>query len=328
MADENVREEADLIHRDEDEVVIDRANAKRCVTVEPASILMYISIGCVTSITQQYVYQRLGQEKNITVENENSSKYCREGDIHNMSNYDLINEVQKEASYILASFKAVSLVPMMFSAVMLGSYSDRIGRKVILVLPIIGLCVRIGILALVIFLHMNMYYLHIGMILEGFLGGSVLFLCGVFSYISDITTTKRRTLRVIILECCSTVGWVISQLGIGYLIKYHHILISVLIILGCAMINLVYVVFFVQESIERSNGDQVKFWTVQNPKRVAMLYIRDTAAHRRWKLQISLVLITIVVFYALGKSDVIALYVLGLPFCLTSVMLGNFLNCL
>ena len=321
MASEN-EDETKLIENDAQDVQVIRPNAKRYITVEPALILIILYVGGVVSITQQYVYQILGKENNVTLENENSSELCKHGESKNLSNYEVIDKVQKEASYTLASFNAVSLVPMLFSAVMLGSYSDKVGRKISLLLPPIGGCLKLVVLALVVFLKLNLNYIYIGIILEGLFGGAVLFLGAAFSYISDITTTKQRAFRVIVLEMCIAVGLVVSQLGVGYLINYFGFLVPLLVCLGCNIVNILYVMFLVKESLHRPDRDQAKFWTLENHKRVLLLYIKDTATHRRWKLIVALLLLFMVVFADLGRIDITTLYVLGPPFCFTSVLIG------
>lgn len=128
----------------------------------------------------------------------------------------VISEIETWRSVIQT---AIPTVLVMF----MGAWSDRTGnRKICILLPVIGefsVCVS-NILSTYFFYEIPV---EVTMLLETLLpaitGGWVMMYLGVFSYISDITTTESRTFRVGMANLCMTAGIPIGTALSGILLK-------------------------------------------------------------------------------------------------------------
>lgn len=97
---------------------------------------------------------------------------------------------------------------------LLGSWSDFAGRRVILIIPSIGMALQAAIYLLVMYLELPVVYFLVGRIVSGLSGDFSVILAGCFSYVSDISDRETRTFRVAILEAClGLAGMLASIIG-------------------------------------------------------------------------------------------------------------------
>ena len=297
-----------------------KSTVKRCITVEPAAILSIIYMAGVLPWTQQYVYHRLGEDENlISIDNHT---LCLEGLEFNDSTFLTGQDVQRKTIMKLASYNAVSLLPLLCSSIILGSLSDLIGRKLVLLIPVIGACARVGVTSFVVLYKLSLNYLYLAVILESLLGGPVVFLGVVYAYISDITTEGERAFRIIVIELCVAIGVIVSMIGIGILITFQGFFIPIAVLIGCCLLNIFYICFGIQESRQTKNNQKIHTWSLTIHRNIFLLYKKDNGRGRRWRLFVALFLFLLVAVGELGKVDVTVLYVLAYPFCFTPIAIG------
>ena len=105
-------------------------------------------------------------------------------------------------------------VPPIIFALFIGPWSDNHGRKVLIILPLVGF-----ILNYLWFLINTIYYEELVVeylmfeVIATWFGGWTCFFLGTYSYISDLSTSKSRALRIGILDCVSSAATAIA-LGI------------------------------------------------------------------------------------------------------------------
>lgn len=93
------------------------------------------------------------------------------------------------------------VVPIIL-ALFLGNWSDRRGRKLPLVIGLIGKLLYSGMVVVNTLMknwNLNMI-IYTASIPMGMLGGDVAIFASCFAYISDVSSHKQRTLRVTILD--------------------------------------------------------------------------------------------------------------------------------
>ena len=160
------------------------------------------------------------------------------------------NAVQRSSSEWIFYNTVAYSVPSIISSLLLGSWSDKFGRKVTIVLPLIGL----GIEAISSILNVHFYeaspvYLLYGNILSGVFGGFSTLLMAVFSYMADVTKDKsNRTLRIGLLESMTFVGGATGELISGVLIENLGFMAPFIIILSLIVIVIIYIVLVLRES--------------------------------------------------------------------------------
>lgn len=189
----------------------------RNITVEPI-LACYIIPAVLSGIGTQ----NLNLEKACSVNLNYSDEVCSALARRDTANY---TSEDQNVQLVVANmnvwkFAMQSGVPI-FLNLFLGSWTDRHGRKLCMILPIFGECITSAAQMLTV------YYRHWSIEITGFIEGIFVSITGgpmtmnmaVFSYIADITTEEMRTVRVGFINVFSTVGIPIGSAlsGILYL---------------------------------------------------------------------------------------------------------------
>lgn len=83
---------------------------------------------------------------------------------------------------------------------LLGSWSDRVGRKPVLVIASLGLALQATIYLLVMYLQLPVGWFLVGRLLAALTGDFNTILAGCFAYVADVSSGRSRTFRVALLE--------------------------------------------------------------------------------------------------------------------------------
>lgn len=144
-----------------------------------------------------------------------------------------------------------------------GSWSDKVGRKLPMILPsALGIFAEIILVIVSVFLvTKNLTYLiYVAAIFNGISGGSSSVIAACFGYISDITVASERTKRVTLLEAMFFIGgfcgFNLAGLLITHVINKHFEVIFAICALGHLLVVL-YIHFVLKDSrvFERVNLD-------------------------------------------------------------------------
>lgn len=93
---------------------------------------------------------------------------------------------------------------------LLGSWSDAVGRKPIMIISNMGMALQTVVYLLVMYLKLPVAYFIVGRIVCG-LGGEISMLVATcFSYMADISDSSCRTFRVAVLESCLGISMILS----------------------------------------------------------------------------------------------------------------------
>ncbi len=292
---------------------------QRSVTVEPVLLLYFLAFAPSVPLFQQYVYLRLSESHNFSLPT-NSSEKCHLDP--NSTEFKQEALVQSEATRCGIYFFLAALLPTTVLTILLGPYTDRRGRKIAMYLPLIGVVLRLTLAAVVVKLHWPIWWLVIAYVVEGFSGGIINILMSCFAYIADVTNVQQRAVRIYILEISCGIGLGVSNIGMGYAIKSFGYFYCVIILLGIHVLNLLYTLFGVQESIIKENN--VPFFTLAHVVKAVKLFTTDNATKRRWKLNMCLLMMLLIVAIDAGNFDVQTYKLLKTPLCFTSVLVGYF----
>ena len=156
---------------------------------------------------------------------------------------------------LTASYAAASLV----GAPLLGRLSDRLGRRLILLLSIAGTFIGflllafaepigIGLANLVASPAINVFVLGIlflSRIVDGLTGGNITV---AQAYISDITDEKNRARGLGLIGAAFGLGFIIGPAVGGLLSKFGYS-VPALVAAGLAFLNLISIFFFLPESL-------------------------------------------------------------------------------
>ena len=216
------------------------AQILRQITVEPVLFTYMFCIFLSFPVLQQLAFKKICHENfNETV--------CT-----NIRHKDFTTQNEQVASatsqWIL--YQSIGLaIPSIFASLVFGSWSDRVGRRIVMILPPVGgLLLNINYLLNVHFFLLNVNYLLFGIIISGFFGGFATVLLSVFAYISDISSKTERTLRVGLLEAMLFFGATISNLVGGVLLEYSGFMAPFGLALALNICIMLYICFILQES--------------------------------------------------------------------------------
>ncbi|MGH0159645.1 UNVERIFIED_CONTAM: hypothetical protein FKN15_072633 [Acipenser sinensis] len=139
-----------------------------------------------------------------------------------LENYTKENQaIQSKTSYILLVYVAVLSLVSIPPAIIFGSWSDKAGRKLGMILP--SVCSAVGggfLIAVAEVEQINAYWTIFTAFVIGISGGHVAVFLSVFSYLADVTNDENRTLRMAILESMVFIGGTVGFLLSGTLIQY------------------------------------------------------------------------------------------------------------
>lgn len=274
-----------------------------------------------TTISLYYPYN-VGRElfSNESVTTEKSS-LCQSRTNSSSTNEQIVQSVVAEYSV----YAAISMgFPCLISNILIGSMSDRYGRKRLLIIPTLGLLVAQIIVVVFMYVSVDLYFFLLpSIILAGF--GDIFAVFQIsMSYMSDITeASKRRTVGIALLELSGGMGVLLGQIIAGYLIQYVGYTVTVLlscIVKSANLINIVLLPSSVPTTITQWSCKVV----IRSLKESFQFYYSEKFSGSRWKYNLCLVIFIIGNMTVIGRDGVETLYIISPPFCLTPVLVGWF----
>lgn len=218
------------------------------ITVEPVVVFWWFGLAIQLVVTPQLYYEKVCKLGSSIFGN--GSSYPEDVCDHlDNGNYDHIqDEVQKTVSRMNFVMMFVSSVPSIIFVLFVGPWSDRAGRKMLFLIPLVGFILNDVCLLLnsIFFDELPPEALMLEVLKDWFGGSSCIFL-GVYSYIADVSTLKDRTARLALIDCVYFVTMTIASfasgkiyVSVGYTVVYG-------ISTGFHLLSFFYVFFVLQE---------------------------------------------------------------------------------
>ncbi|XP_059155024.1 proton-coupled folate transporter-like [Physella acuta] len=281
------------------------------------------------TLMAQYLVKRLTEDKGFTV---NSTE---QGPCGNTTLNDTIingteimnaNNIHAEASEMLTYFSWTQCIPAFVTCLMIGSYSDFLGRRLLLLLPVVTNLIRTVIITIVIKFHLDLRYSYIAYAIDGVGGSWFAMLLGMFALTADINSEKSdRTFWIYLISCLSTMASAGANVAVGYLIAYLDFFYACLPLLGMAFSAFIILLFTIQETLPVHQRPKGKG---RNPcvhlRRIVSFYLLDGSLRKRFVFNLCLLIFVIGVMNGLNIGSLDALYQLGRPFCWGSDQIGNY----
>ena len=303
---------------------VDKAKT-RWITVEPIIFLAFVGLGSFATIRAEYLQNRIATDVYNYTFPTDSNGSCG---LANTSHPDSIikKEIQHKTANWSLYLNICSTLPLIFSTIVIGKWSDIKGRKATLLVPLFGMLVQSSVYLVVIYLHLSMSLLYIAEIAFGLTGGGPLLVSISLAYIADITTSKQRTFRIVIVETCLLFSIGVAQLTIGYLIAAKGFIPPFYLLISCQIAAILYTAIpnLLYESTELKTS--IESFIYQMSKLFhgifdLFVYNED---NRRWRLLLTNVMLVPIMIVIYGYHTTITLYVIGEPFCWSSVLVGIF----
>ncbi|GFW26563.1 MFS domain-containing protein [Trichonephila clavipes] len=174
---------------------------------------------------------------------------------------DIKHKVEKLANNYHVGHSMIQMVPSSILSCFIGAWSDKYGRKPPIIAALLGIILD-GLGSTIcagIFYSRVEYYL-IPAIFTGISGGFIGVLTVIYSYASDVTSFRQRTMKYAIMEVFFGLSMPLGQLTGGWVFKYSGYF-PVFIISTCGhVLCLAWVLFFITETKGLDNQDS---WRVK-----------------------------------------------------------------
>eukprot|EP00800_Vazella_pourtalesii_P020399 TRINITY_DN7194_c3_g1_i1.p1 TRINITY_DN7194_c3_g1~~TRINITY_DN7194_c3_g1_i1.p1 ORF type:complete len:482 (-),score=97.78 TRINITY_DN7194_c3_g1_i1:236-1681(-) len=283
---------------------------------EPIIFLYFSALSFQRFILPDYIYYtsciqlRGGNCSNIL--NQNQTVPC--GNTSNSS----IDSIQAYSSYLSLVAQLLYTVPTLLTIFIAGALSDVIGRKLILITALVA-----SILSSVIFLLISLFKLHPYFILlpelvDGLGGNHQSVTIAVSSMVADLTTHKRRTFRLSIMEACILMGTFLFQVLSGYLLNWVGFLWSFVIVIVMYVVTLLYILC-VPESLSKAAKPPSPTSLYKKTKSTLkqcvtplLLFVRNKD---RLKFAVYLVVFGFIISDVVTTLSIFPLYALAPPLC-------------
>ena len=292
---------------------------KRLITVEPIFVLYMLAYSPTVSITDQFVLAEMQHRLNASPVDANGTLTCNV----NKSSHEYImqQEAQSDASRWMIMYNAIGIAPSILVTALLGPYTDKGGRKIAILLPIIGSILRCVVTIIMMAFKLPIQLLFLATFMEGIFGSVSTLLMASFAYIADISTKEQRAFRILVLESSLCVGIILSNIAMGYMIKMTGFMYPFIVIITLYIVCFIYGIFL-QETVSKS--PHARLFTTANIKNSFMVLIKKEETNRRWKLLLCLFALFMINIVDLGDIDPTAYTLLDSPLCFTPVLIGYF----
>ncbi|XP_058459673.1 proton-coupled folate transporter-like [Malaya genurostris] len=172
---------------------------------------------------------------------------------------DLEALVQPTAATISMALNIlISVVPAL-CGLFLGPWSDRFGRKPVIIIPCIGYFITFITEAVICHFSFSFNltpWLYVVAHIPAAMTGGVAVVCtGMFSFLTDITTEQNRTVRMGILQGCILAGAFLGIMSSSFILAWTNAS-TIFLISGCTILfGVIFVYFAIEDSVPRRQGD-------------------------------------------------------------------------
>ncbi|XP_044264004.1 tetracycline resistance protein, class C-like isoform X2 [Tribolium madens] len=136
------------------------------------------------------------------------------------------------------------------TCLVIGPWSDRFGRRPVLIIPVLGYVVSYMLLALLAVLeNLSPWYFLLCSIPVLATGGLSSYLTVLLCYITDVTNESNRGMRMGVFEALLALGIFLGNVSSSYVFEATNYPTVFLISSAFCMLNLLFTIFFIPESI-------------------------------------------------------------------------------
>ncbi|XP_066297420.1 proton-coupled folate transporter-like [Branchiostoma lanceolatum] len=237
---------------DNDDDDFDYVRPYCAVTVEPMLFLYCTAIYMYQPIYQLYLFNVVANDTSPYWQQgycDPNMTYFNESDPDYLDDKYLTDEVTRWDTIITLT----GTVPGLFTAVILGTMSDQLGRKINMILGCAAGILQSGLGLMVIFLELPVWAFIPGSIISGLSGGSGVFFGACYSYIVDIARSNRETtFRIAILDTivgmASMAGTVVAGIVLTELGYPNGVRGPFAFLFAAYIACMLYAIFFLRET--------------------------------------------------------------------------------
>ena len=182
---------------------------------------------------------------------------------------------------------------------LMGSYSDTVGRRVVLLMPVAGLILASFVELLLMYFKFSSDWFYLTMAIIGVSGGASGLLGIAFAYIVDITSNVTKTKRMLYITLTDIAAMCITQVLTGAILNNAGFVYAMLYVFLLVIIALVYILGILRDSLPVRSAPATLFSAHSLAKFVHML-TRTDGQYRRLKLVVYCYLIVVEAAHVYG----------------------------
>ena len=269
---------------------------------------------------EQFLYSLLQHEYTF-INTSTDILFIRNDDAFSANEFEM--DVQARASQIMLILTVTTSVLSMVSSLFYGSLSDTKGRKLILIVSLVGSVIKILTLLTVSVLKISYWVLLFGHVIDGVTGSYQTLLTGCFAYGADISKTEKRTLKVALLESCLGVAGAVGTISTGYITDRLGYSYTFSTLFGFGLLNLFYTICILPRATHKEGPIHIHHFYNYIYDGLK-LYFKDNGTKRRWILQYNIVLALIILIVITAKTDSQTYFLKGKPLELDEIPVGYY----
>jgi PCFT/HCP family folate transporter-like MFS transporter 1/3 len=311
--DDAVDTEQEITSIPEPTVVIPK---RRTIVVEPVMLLFCLGILGNDPLLEQYTHSRM---KHLYPVLHNGTGDANNSKCAGSNGSDPFVIEENEVTSVWQTYYTLPCLFSIFTSLLYGAYSDVVGRRPILLLPSIFGIIKFTINASVIYFNLPLYIFVVSACLETMGGGFYTLSLGVYAYLADSTTAEKLGLRMTVVDGIMGLSIGLSQIGSGFSIRHLGYFYTYLILGGFVLVNLIYAIFFVPETIIR---DKNKQFQICGYLKSMWLTFTNTEDQRHVKIGLLILGFLLCNMVLQSQMAIQILYAMGPPLCWGTVNIG------
>ncbi|KAJ6662307.1 hypothetical protein lerEdw1_012471 [Lerista edwardsae] len=295
---------------------------KKTLVVEPViAIYMFATISSYP-LVQQYVYRRLWMETINTSFVNNNVSYCELNETD--PNYLKQKEVQEKASLFNMKMDLSGAILSILMAFVLVSNGDRHGRKILLILPLVGNLITSTFLMIMTYYSLPLSLLFASAFVGGFFGGLATFLGGAFSFVVDLCKTEReKNIRIAAVDMILGLMSGLGGLSSGYILKGTGFTWTFATLSLLQLINIFYCTCCLGDTVQVSELQPrtLKEGLKETFSGIYVLF-QSSSSRKRTSIILMLCIFMVYLFTMFGGLSLFTLYELNAPLCWDEIYIG------
>ena len=318
----------------------ERSSLKRCytaarlLTIEPAVFLYMLGASAYVILSEQYYFKMYGLRalENTTYFSSVNGSACITSDL--LTKYTGSNDSYKQVQassnhlvlYVLLVNKFTSVAVTTFFITPL---TDRLGRKIGLILPGIGTVLQGVLTVFLIKYELHPYYFILGGFLAGLFGDQTSILASSFAYVADVGRVRWRSLRIGIVEAFMATGSAVGQFTVGYWLEKIncYYLPPMILYVAANAACIICVALFVPSELskqKRREPSSKKETLVSTYIEGARLYCGGLSLRTTWKLYVATLVANVAILNIIGSGILSVFYLKSPPLNFDSSQIGTY----
>ena len=296
----------------------------RYTLIVPILILFYLPAEIMVYIGNEWIQQTV-----TTEQFPNASLYTKSPPCKTTNQTDETAKDYKHVETITSRWllynKLAVISPLIFTIMILSSYSDSYGRKFSFIMAMIGLFMKDILITTTIYFGLEFWVVTIAYGIEGLTGGSTAIINMAFASIADLTTTsKNRVLGIVAIEAVIVLAGLCPGFVAGYMVQSHlGYTFSAILCSSTMSIAVIVALLFLPETLppERRVPPKPVWSTI---KRTFDFYTSNDFKGKRMFYLILLITYAVSCIAGNNRTTMETLYFLNQPFCWNPINFGYF----